>query len=495
MKEVKIQYDKYKGKTLMEALAAEGVETGGTCGGKGICGKCQVVADGRNVMACKTLVTGDMVVSLSEGGEDVNAKGAAVQLPAGFVWDSGEPGTYGVAVDLGTTTLVVMLWDLSTGTLVDLEAVSNPQRPYGADVMARMEFTLRTPWNGKRLQSSLINQINQTISALTMKHGITLPQIRRIAAVGNTTMSHFFLGEDVAGLAAYPFAPAFTGSVVTTARIVGLAAHEEAEVYVGPNIAGHVGSDITAGILAAGYGKAGEQANRLLLDIGTNGELFLTTRENAFCCSTAAGPAFEGSSLYQGMRAAEGAICSVALEDGYLMLETVKDGAPVGICGSGVIDAMAVMVENGIVDHFGRIDGPEEVNHFQLTEGDEKHPPVFVTQQDVREIQMAKAAIAAGASVLMDRAGITAEELEEVGIAGAFGSAIRIESAMRIGLLPKTALSKIVTLGNAAGIGASMLLLSAQAREEAEQIAAETMHVELAASTAFQTRYIEEMNF
>ena len=211
-----------------------------------------------------------------------------MQLPAGFVWDSGEPGTYGVAVDLGTTTLVVMLWDLSTGTLVDLEAVSNPQRPYGADVMARMEFTLRTPWNGKRLQSSLINQINQTISALTMKHGITLPQIRRIAAVGNTTMSHFFLGEDVAGLAAYPFAPAFTGSVVTTARIVGLAAHEEAEVYVGPNIAGHVGSDITAGILAAGYGKAGEQANRLLLDIGTNGELFLTTGENAFCCSTAA---------------------------------------------------------------------------------------------------------------------------------------------------------------------------------------------------------------
>lgn len=491
MKEIKIQCDKYIGKTLMEALAEEGVQLAGTCGGMGSCGKCKVNANGQKVLACKERVTEDVTVLVSEGREDFSIKETVGTLPEDFVCDSGEAGCYGVALDLGTTTVVVMLWDLASGTLIDVEAISNPQRFYGADVMSRIGFVLRAPWNLKRLQSCLVNEINQAVSRLIMKHDIELGQIRKIAAVGNTAMSHFFLGEDVSGLGAYPFQPAFTGSVVTTAREMGLAAHEEAEVYVGPNIAGHVGSDITAGVLAAGYMEEARGDNRLFFDIGTNGEILLAAKEQAYCCSTAAGPAFEGSALQQGMRAVPGAICKVDIVEGVVTVDTVGSEPAVGICGSGMIDAMAAMVKYQVVDSYGRIDGPAEVNHFQLT----KDPEVLVTQQDVREIQMAKAAIAAGSQMLMKEAGLSLENLDEVGIAGAFGNAIDIESAKVIGLLPRVDSTKIRTLGNGAGIGASMLLLSEPCREKAEKIAASVKHVELATSTDFQMRYIEEMNF
>ncbi len=490
MKEITIQYEKHKEKTLMETLIQEGVHVDGTCGGTGTCGKCQVVANGQEVLACQHMVTEDLTVLVPTVEEDVTTKTSAVQLPEGFVWDQAEPGTYGIALDLGTTTVVVMLWDLAAGSLIDVEAVSNPQRYYGADVMSRIGFVLRAPWNLTRLQSSLMNEINQAISKLMMKHELKLGQIRKIAAVGNTTMSHLFLGEDVSGLGRYPFEPAFTGGVKTTARMVGLAAHEDAEVYVGPNMAGHVGSDIIAGILAAGYMDGENRENRLFLDIGTNGEVFLTTREKAFCCSAAAGPAFEGGALYQGMRAAEGAICRVNLEDGRVKIETVGGGPAKGICGSGIIDGLAVMLEAGAMDRFGTI-----AENFVLAEETESLPAVVITQQDVREVQMAKAAIAAGWQVLLDKAVIEVDNLREIGIAGAFGNGIHLDGAVAIGLLPETKISRFRSLGNAAGVGASMLLLSETCREKAEEIAEAVEHVELAALTDFQSRYIEDMNF
>ena len=495
MKEIIIKGDKYIGKTLAEALREEGAQTAGTCGDMGRCGTCRVSADGKDVLACRHRVTEDVTVLVPDQGEDVSVKESVVQLPEGFVCDAAEPGTYGIALDLGTTTVVVMLWNLTAGELIDVEAVSNPQKVYGADVMSRISFVMRAPWNLKRLQSSLVNEVNQTISRLIMRHEIRLGQIRKIAAVGNTAMSHFFLGEDVSGLAGYPFTPAFTGSVLTTARELGLAAHEEAEVFVAPNIAGHVGSDITAGLLAAGYMEEEALGNRMLFDIGTNGEIVLTSKAKSYCCSAAAGPAFEGSALQEGMRAAEGAICRLDIVDGNVQTETIGNGPAKGICGSGVIDALAAMVENEVIDVFGRIDGPDEVNHFVVAKGETPEKSVYLTQQDVREVQMAKAAIAAGSQMLMKAAGLAPDDMEEIGIAGAFGSAIRIASAVRIGLLPKVAAAKIKSLGNSAGIGASMLLLSETYREKAEKIAASVEHIELAALTEFQQRYIEEMNF
>ena len=490
MKEIKLKVNLYKDKTLQEALSAEGVETGGTCNGTGTCGKCRVKANGKEVLACQYRITEDVTVLVEDGHEDAGVKTATLHLPEGFTADEAEADTYGVAIDLGTTTVVVMLWNLAEAKLVDVEAISNPQRFYGADVMSRIGFVQRAPWNLKRLQSSLINEVNRTISKLLMKHNLKLGQVRRIAVVGNTAMSHFFLGEDVAGLASWPFTQAFTGSVTTTARAMGLAGHEEAEVYVGPNMAGHVGSDITAGILAAGYMEEASVGNRLFFDIGTNGEIVLTSKVKSYCCSTAAGPAFEGGALHHGMRAAEGAIYKVKLSDGKAEIETVGGAVAKGICGSGIIDALAVMKESGVMDHFGTIDKP-----FVLAEGDGETDAIEVVQQDVREIQMAKAAIAAGSQMLLEAAGLTLEDIDEIGIAGAFGNAIDLESAKAIGLLPKTESSKTHSLGNSAGLGASMMLLSGKCREKAEHIVASVEHVELAALPAFQMRYIEEMNF
>lgn len=488
MREIKLKVNRHSGKTLMEALLEEGVQLGGTCGGRGTCGKCKASVNGQDVLACKHKVTEDVIVTVDDGGENVTVKTVTIQLPEGFSADQAEEGSYGIAIDLGTTTVVVMLWNLHTGELVDVEAVSNPQRFYGADVISRISFALRAPWNLKRLQSCLVNEVNQTISKLTIRYDIALGQIRKIAVVGNTVMSHLFLGEDVRGLAAHPFTPAFTGSVKAAARELGLAAHEEAEVYIGPNMAGHVGSDITAGVLA--WGSLQKGGSRMLLDIGTNGEIFLETEDKTYCCSTAAGPAFEGGALHQGMRGAEGAISGVSVKDGIVHTDVIGGGPAKGICGSGIIDALAVMIETGAMDHFGTMEKP-----FVLSKENENCDAVTVIQADVREVQMAKAAIAAGCSILLQEGGTTLEKLEEIGIAGAFGSAIHIDRAIRIGLLPKAEVSKFRTLGNAAGLGAAMMLLSEPCRKKAENIAESVEHVELAALTEFQSRYIEEMNF
>ncbi|MBR3786638.1 MAG: DUF4445 domain-containing protein [Firmicutes bacterium] len=491
MTEIKLKVKEHNGKTLMEAMAEEGVQLSGTCGGMGTCGKCRVYANGQDVLACRHLVTEDVTVLVADDGRmDASVKESPLKLPEGFCCDEAEEDAYGIALDLGTTTVVVMLWDLHRGRLTDVKAVTNPQKHYGADVMSRIGFVLRAPWNLTRLQSRLINEINQAISRMTADHGIGLTQIRKITAVGNTTMSHLFLGEDVSGLAAYPFQPAFCGSVRTTARAVGLAAHEEAEVYVAPNMAGHVGSDITAGILASGYMEEDAQGSRLFLDIGTNGEIFLAGEDQSYCCSTAAGPAFEGSALHQGMRAADGAIYKVNLVENKVKCETVGDAPAKGICGSGIIDALAVLLETGIMDRFGGIE-----TDFVLAEERSELPAVAITQKDIREVQMAKAAVFAGCKTLLAEAGLDLDDLSEIGIAGAFGNGICIESGIAIGLLPKTDPGRFRSLGNAAGLGASMMLLSEPCRKKAEDIAASAKHVELAALTSFQSRYIEEMNF
>ena len=216
MKEIKLKVKTHKGKILAEALSEEGLMTGGTCGGMGTCGKCKATVNGQEVRDCKYRITEDVIVQVPIEREDITVKEAGLRLPEGFVFDKAESGTYGIAIDLGTTTVVVMLWDLAEGRLIDVEAISNPQRFYGADVMSRISFVLRSPWNLKRVQSSLINELNQAISRLVTKYGLRLGQIRKIAAVGNTTMSHLFLGEDITGLAAYPFTPAFTGCTAMT---------------------------------------------------------------------------------------------------------------------------------------------------------------------------------------------------------------------------------------------------------------------------------------
>lgn len=419
---------------------------------------------------------------------------------------------YGIAVDIGTTTAVVLLWDISNGTMMDVSAVTNPQGAYGADVISRITFSLEAEGNLDILHKAIIDCINQAIDQFVKEDGINPEHIYQFVVVGNTTMSHVFLNIDPGQLAVSPFAPVFTKGVYSSAEKLGLKAFADADVYVAANIAGHVGSDITAGMITTDLMK--KDKGHLFIDIGTNGEIVMTGNGRAAACSTAAGPAFEGSSIRQGMRAARGAIERVDILEDSVEIGVIGDATPIGICGSGIIDAVGELIRRGIVDKSGRLLSRERLakkglpegllnhiveedgaNNFVLYFSEDGKSDVSITQKDVREVQLAKAAISAGIVTLMKEVGITNDTLEKISIAGAFGNYIRTSSAINIGLLPKIDESKIFSLGNSAGIGASMILLSEQYKEEAEAIARDVEHIELAARSDFQDQYMMAMRF
>ncbi|MBR5315857.1 MAG: DUF4445 domain-containing protein [Firmicutes bacterium] len=419
---------------------------------------------------------------------------------------------YGIAVDIGTTTAVVMLWNLATSEMMGVSAVTNPQGAYGADVISRITFALEAEGNLEILHKAIIDCINQAIQQFEQEEGIKAENIYQFVVVANTTMSHVFLGVDPGQLAVAPFAPVFTKGVYTTAEKMGLNAFADAEVYVAANIAGHVGSDITAGMITTDLME--KDKGHLFIDIGTNGEIVMTGNGRAAACSTAAGPAFEGSSIRQGMRAARGAIERVDILEDSVEIGVIGDAEPVGICGSGIIDAVGELIRRGIVDKSGKLLSRERLakkglhenilkhvveedgaNNFVLYFSEDGLSDVSITQKDVREVQLAKAAISAGIQTLMNEVGITNETLEKISIAGAFGNYIRTSSAIHIGLLPKIDEEKIFSLGNSAGIGASMILLSEKCKEESEETARNVDHIELAARSDFQDLYMMAMRF
>lgn len=419
---------------------------------------------------------------------------------------------YGVAVDIGTTTAVIMVWNLKTGEMVDVAAVTNPQGAYGADVISRITFVMEKEGNLEIIHNAIIDCINKAVGEFAEQYGFSTDNIYQYVVVGNTTMSHIFLGTDPSQLALAPFTPVFTRGVDISASFLNLAGAESAEVHVAANIAGHVGSDITAGVITTDLMECDK--GHLFLDIGTNGEIVLTGNGRAVACSTAAGPAFEGSSIKQGMRAARGAIEKVDILKDHVEISVIGDVKPVGICGSGIIDAVGELIRTGIVDKSGRLLNRERLAKKGISENILKHiredgkacdfvlyfsedgkSDVVITQKDVREVQLAKAAISAGISIMMTEIGLTAETLEKISIAGAFGNYIRTASAINIGLLPKIAEEKIHSLGNSAGIGASMILLSECCRQEAEVTAGRIEHIELAARSDFQDQYMTAMMF
>ena len=417
---------------------------------------------------------------------------------------------YGLAMDIGTTTVVGHLWNLITGELIGVSAVTNPQGLYGADVISRITYANESKENLQNIHQKIIDCINGIASGFSETYQVRRHHIYDITVVGNTTMSHLFLGINPRQLAVSPFTPVFIKNVTALASELGIAASENARFYLLSNIAGHVGSDITAGIISTNIMH--EEGIHLMLDVGTNGEIVLKGKGMAMTCSTAAGPAFEGASIFKGMRAAEGAIERIQIDDD-VHIKVIGNTAPIGICGSGIIDAVAQMISNGLVDWTGKFIKPEAmmeknisnaiISRFRKAErGNEfviaYHPDgedVVILQKDIREVQLAKAAIYAGIKIMMNKIGITDEDLDRIHIAGAFGNYIDIDSALTIGLLPKIDKSKIVSEGNSAGIGACMALLSADKREEAEKTAENMIHVELAACAEFQDEYLKAMSF
>ena len=427
------------------------------------------------------------------------------------------PGSgYGVAFDIGTTTVVGLCWDLAKRELLATDAARNPQVVHGGDVISRIGYSVREEENLEEMRQLVIDCMNEILDGFLEKLPVRRTEIAEITAVGNTTMSHLLLGEDPEGLAASPFRPAFRGAVRESAAELGLRVPAETAFYLLPGIAGHVGSDITAGLMSLDLGN--KDSLDVFVDIGTNGEVAVAENGRILVCSTAAGPAFEGAAIRQGMRATEGAVEGVSLRESGadIELKVIGDVSPAGICGSGLIDAVSVMLSAGLMDRTGRILTEDEALSagtspllarrlvlrdeeacFVLREPDPEgnSAEILLRQSDIREVQLAKSAIVSGILALLKKSGHTAAEADHLYLAGAFGNYIRKEAAVNIGLLPDISPDRIIAVGNAAGVGASLALFCDKEKSRAERIAASAEHVELAGSSLFYDLYIENMNF
>lgn len=394
----------------------------------------------------------------------------------------------GLAVDLGSTKVALFLYDLSEAAMLESLGFLNPQLSHGDDIITRLQFALEGDENGSKLMKQIVGGINENLSELLLAVGREAGDLYEMVLVGNTAMHHLFLGLPVRQLAMSPYLPAVDLPLEIKSRELGLAMNSAGVLYTPPPIAGFVGSDHLAALTATRLWE--RPGPCLLLDIGTNTEVALQLEGHISCCSCASGPAFEGGGISQGMRAGTGAIEQVAVDPGTgeLQLSVVGDGAPLGICGSGILGAISSMLGMGAIDASGkmmqghsRVRDPEAELCFYLSFPGEGSPQgVAISQADVREIQKAKGAIRAGIDVLLRRSAIDYSDLHEVILAGAFGSYVDPAAAVAISLLPPVSIGKITQVGNAAGAGARAMLLSASLRREAEALARRVEYVELA---------------
>lgn len=418
---------------------------------------------------------------------------------------------YGVAFDIGTTSLVGILMDLTDGRSAAVSARTNPQVHFGDDVVSRISYIESAPGGLDKLRKRLIASLNEMILELCATADIEPESIYEASAVGNTTMTHIFLGVDPGPIAHAPYVAVLRASLDVKARDVGLEINRNANLHMLPNIAGFVGSDTVAVILASGMAR--EDEVRFAIDIGTNGEVVLGNRERLVACSCAAGPAFEGARIRFGMRATEGAISKVVVNED-IEVGVIGGGRATGICGSGLVDAVAQLLDARVIDETGRVAGPDNAGHLNdalkrrivtwedqpsVVLVDSAHSktgkPIMLTQRDVREVQLAKAAVRAGIEVIAEEFGVEPEEVAQVLLAGGFGNFIRRSHAIRIGLLPPIARDRIEFIGNAASTGAETVLACRDCREEAERISRETEYVELATRADFQAAYMDAIPF
>lgn len=423
-----------------------------------------------------------------------------------------EPGDtstecYGIAVDLGTTSVVVALADLATGRVLGVESRLNGQANFGADVISRIEHATSDEAGLKSLQGAAVSTINAALGALLERTGVRRENVYEAVVAGNSCMNHLLLGVNPASLAAAPYQPVLADSMTVQASEVGLDVNPHGLLYTLPNIAGFVGSDTVAVILATQMHLSDEV--RLAIDLGTNGEIVLGNRDRLLACSTAAGPAFEGARISSGMRATTGAIERVWIDQSRVKVQVIGDGVPIGVCGSGLLDAVAQMRGAGVLVASGRMLHPDTAQNglpadlakrltrqngtveFALARRGRR--TVTLTQGDVRELQLAKGAIRAGISILMDDLGVRDDDISEILLAGAFGSYISPAAARSIGLVPPVPLQRITAVGNAAGQGTIMALLSSEFREEASRIARTVQYVELSARQDFMEKFVDAM--
>jgi uncharacterized 2Fe-2S/4Fe-4S cluster protein (DUF4445 family) len=406
----------------------------------------------------------------------------------------------GIAVDLGTTKLAGYLVDLRTGSTLAARGMMNPQIAYGEDVMARLTYVIQHEDGARQLQAVIVAGLDELARALCEQTGQVPEDIVEAVIVGNTAMHHLLLGLPTEQLGAAPYVAALSEACDLMARDIGLSFAPDVYVHILPNIAGFVGADHVAMLLGSGIYAAEDVV--LGLDIGTNTEVALKVGDRLLTCSTASGPAFEGAHIAAGMRAAPGAVERVWIDGDRVSYQVIDDERAVGICGSGILDAVGQLRKIGLLGETGAMSldhprarqgerGPEFVLVPRAESGNEHD--IVLTRGDVSEIQLAKGAMRAGAEVLMQEAGITVDDLDRIVIAGAFGSYIDVSNALRVGMFPSLPPERFEQVGNAAGVGARLALLSGELRARAQEIALQAEYVELTNDPRFTLEFTEAM--
>jgi uncharacterized 2Fe-2S/4Fe-4S cluster protein (DUF4445 family) len=527
------------GSTLLAAARKARAPLEAPCDGAGICGKCLVRLDpealtaleagvevgggngkGALVLACDARVRADIAATIPDRGDKnlaivdhglATARTLAPHIAVVHasdgctVWAGQEliaslpnrVANLGIAVDIGTTTLVVALVDLGSGDELAVASALNPQTAYGHDVLSRIHFAAE-PDGLATMQQALVDGLNILIRQVCQRAGVDAGHIHEAVLGGNTCMLHIAAAVDPAPLGRSPYRPSLTGASHLRAAELGLGIAAHGLVYLPPVVSGFVGADITAGILAADLHRS--QQTVLLLDIGTNGEMVLAHAGELWATSTAAGPAFEGVNIACGMRAAPGAVDAVIADDGGWMLHTIGDVPAIGICGSGLVDLVSCLVKNGAIGKNGRFETTvaPPVGKWDESTGRcvlRLAGDVILTQKDVRQVQLAKAAIRAGLDALLAGAKVRRQDVERVLVAGSFGYHLRPDSLAGSGLLPAPLAAKVEAVGNTCKTGAVTLLNNAGTRRELQAVAARVRSIELANDAAFARRFVEQMAF
>ncbi len=580
-----------RGQNLREALVLTGLDPGGTCGGRGTCGKCKVRvesasspmgAEERSRLLPEEIKAGERLACFIDVNESMtvrvdyseNMKGSKIRprmadagrvdpkyvetrrifiegldkqnpvplydrlkkampglimkIPPDNLNDlaaldrQGRPtmelyalifegrevkclsrdndSAYGIALDLGTTSLQASLVDLVDGEVVSITSQTNLQRVLGEDIISRVSHCLDNPEGLGNLNRILINGVNAMIDELLAESGIPADQIFAFSVVGNPVMLHFFLRFNVNGFGSMPYYGMFYSDYLASAAALGLKANPEATVFLLPQIGGFVGSDTVSGLLSL---NALNDQRFLYIDIGTNGEVVIGNRGQFWAASAAAGPAFEGGSITRGMRAVTGAIDRVQIKDGSLSYHVLGGVNPRGLCGSGIIDLVGSLLEGQYLDSMGQFTSLSEerlamragARGLELRLSGKSYPEIVFNQEDVRQLQLAKSAVRTAADILLEKAGMNAKDLNAVFLAGTFGSYVDPEKAVRIGLLPRVDGSIVKNIGNAAAAGAVKALLSPFQQEEARSLAGRIKYIELASQQNFSDLFIKNLNF
>lgn len=478
-----------EGANLLETLIQQGVFLPASCGGKGICNKCTVkvlegkikgeIKDGK-VKSCQSQIIGDVKIEIPQ----IEGSGLSEFTKRDYIIEKIEG--YGIAIDIGTTTIVAYLVDLSSGNIIDVKSSLNKQAVFGSDVLSR----IRAAGEGKLslLTEIVRNQINSAIEEFLIKHNIK--EIEKTVISGNTTMLHIIYGADPSSLGKAPFEAVFLDSKILKKGI------KSKETILLPSSSAYIGSDIVAGVLSSGMYE--NEGKSLLIDIGTNGEMVLNNGVTLTACATAAGPAFEGGNIEKGMGGSAGAIDKIFLADGKLDYSVIGGVGAIGICGSGLVDLIQLLLEEGIIDESGFMEknGNNPYLESKLIDGKfyiEKD--IYLTQKDVREYQLGKSAIRAGIETLLHDAKIMPDEIAKVFLAGGFGYYMDINNAIATGLIPKEFKNKIINAGNSSGLGAVMCLLNPKNIESAQEIAQKIKITELSNHPQFMVSFIDNMGF